>query len=404
MRFALGRSVGFALASYTFLVTMLGTTLPTPLYPLFQRRYSFGELLVTVIFAIYALGVMAALLLAGQRSDEIGRRPVLLTGLAFATASSVIFLVASALAPLLVARLFSGFSAGIFTGTATATLVDLAPGGARARGTLVATLVNIGGLGLGPLLAGLLAQFAPDPLRLSYAVHLGLLAPAIAAVWLAREPHDVKPGTGLGRLRIQRLRVPREVRPIFIRAGAASFAAFSVLGLFTAVAPLVVASLLHLHSYWLSGVVVFILFAAALAGQVSLEWMSASTALPLGCAVLFAGAGVIAGAVAESSLVLLILGTAIAGLGTGLNVRAGLTMVNSASPSAHRAEVASSFFVVSYVAISIPIIGIGVAAQAVGLRPAGIVFTCLVAVLALAVLVSLMRRDRAGPRAAASEA
>jgi MFS family permease len=178
--------------NYAYLVTMAGTTLPTPLYPIYERRFGFTGLIITVIFATYAIGVIAALLLVGQRSDEVGRRPMLLAGLAFAAASSVIFLVADALGPLLIARFLSGISAGIFTGTATAALVDFAPKHAPARGTLYATAVNNLGLGSGPLLAGLLAQFAPDPLRLSYAVHLGLLLPAAAAVLLMPEPVGAK--------------------------------------------------------------------------------------------------------------------------------------------------------------------------------------------------------------------
>lgn len=378
--------------AYAFLVTMLGTTLPTPLYPIYERDFGFSGLIVTVVFATYALGVIAALMLLGQRSDEVGRRPVLFAGLAFAAASSVVFLLASSLAPLLVGRALSGLSAGIFTGTATAALVDLAPEQARARGTLTATAVNMGGLGLGPLVAGLLAQFAPDPLRLPYAVDLGLLVPATIAILLMPEPVEVT-GRRLS-LRVQRLGVPSEVRAVFVRAAAASFAAFAVMGLFSAVAPEFLATLLKLPSPWLSGTVVFGVFATATLGQLALELMSADAALPLGCAVMAIGSGLIAGGIAASSLLLFLLGAAIAGLGTGLCFRAGLTALNSRSPSAQRAEVASSFFVVSYVALSIPIVGIGIAAQAAGLRAAGIVFTGLVGVLALSVMVSLLRQTR----------
>src|SRR5438105_6672664 len=116
--------------------------------------------MVTVVFATYAAGVIAALLLVGRLSDEIGRRRVLLPGLAFSALSAVVFLIADGLGWLIVGRVLSGLSAGIFTGTATATLVDLAPPEKRDRATLVATVANMGGLGLGPLLAGLLSEYA----------------------------------------------------------------------------------------------------------------------------------------------------------------------------------------------------------------------------------------------------
>jgi MFS family permease len=376
---------------------MVGTTLPTPLYPIYEARFGFSELTVTVVFATYAVGVLVALLLLGQSSDEVGRRPMMFVGLALAAASSVVFLLASALGPLLVGRFLSGLSAGIFTGTATAALVDFAPESASDRGTLIAALVTLGGLGTGPLVAGLLAQFAPDPLRIPYAVHLGFLVPAALIILLM--PESVRVRRGRASFRIQRLGVPREMRSIFIRAATASFAAFAVLGLFSAVAPSFLAKLLHLTSHWLPGVVVFLLLAASAVGQLALELTTPEVALPLGSAVMVAGCGLIAGGVAVSSLALLLAGAVVAGLGIGLAFRAGLTMVERRSPSAQRAEVASSFFVVSYVAISLPIVGIGVAAQAVGLRTAGVAFTGVVAVLALAVTVSLLQQRSASSAA-----
>jgi MFS family permease len=125
---------GFAVGAYAFAVTMVGTTLPTPLYAFYRERFGFSELMITVIFATYAAGVITGLLLFGRVSDELGRRPVLLAGLALSAISAVCFLLAGGLAMLLVGRVISGLSAGIFTGTATALLVDLAS--SRRRGTL----------------------------------------------------------------------------------------------------------------------------------------------------------------------------------------------------------------------------------------------------------------------------
>src|SRR5256885_8782049 len=143
---------------------MIGTTLPTPLYPLFEQRYSFGELMVTVIFAVYAFGVIAGLLVFGNLSDEIGRKPVLLTGLAFSAISAFLFVFAGSLVAIFAGRIVSGFSAGVFTGTATAMLVDLAPGGNRRLGGLVAVVVNLGGVGAWtPPPGGLARPLCPPP-------------------------------------------------------------------------------------------------------------------------------------------------------------------------------------------------------------------------------------------------
>src|ERR1700760_3081597 len=136
----LGRRFGFAAAAFALAVGMLGTTLPTPLYGLYREQFGFSELMITVLFATYAAGVIASLLLFGRLSDQIGRRRVLLPGLALSALSALCFLTATGLTLLMTGRVLSGLSAGIFTGTATATLIDLPPGGRRGRATLVATM------------------------------------------------------------------------------------------------------------------------------------------------------------------------------------------------------------------------------------------------------------------------
>src|SRR5205085_3241913 len=161
-------------------------------------------------------------------------------------------------------RILSGLSAGIFTGTATATLVDLAPPDRRGRATLVATMANIGALGTGPLLAGLLSQWAGSPLRLTFWVDLALLVPAVVGVWAMPEPIA---RTSHTQLRPQALKVPRAMRSTFIQAALAAFAGFAVLGLFTAVAPDFLGQGLGVTSRAVIGLVVFAVFAASAAGQ-----------------------------------------------------------------------------------------------------------------------------------------
>lgn len=391
-RRTVGRRAGFALVAYAFAVTMLGTTLPTPLYPLYQQRIGFSGLMVTIIFAAYAVGVIVALVLFGRLSDEIGRRRTLLPGLVLSAASAVAFLVAGGLALLFVGRVLSGLSAGIFTGTATAALLDLVPEERHGRATLFATAANMGGLGSGPLLAGLLAEYAPLPVRLCFVVDLALLAVAIVGILAIPETVDVR---ARAQLRVQGLVVPREGRGTFIRAATAGFAGFAVLGLFTAVAPAFLGKILDLPDHALTGAVVFAVFVASTAGQLALERFPARLALPAGCVVLVAGMALIAAALEAHSLGLLVAGGVVAGLGQGLSFRAGLASVNAAAPAEQRGAVASSFFMVAYVAISIPVVGVGVLAELTSLQTAGVVFSGFVAALAAAAAVSLVRRRAA---------
>ena len=391
-RSVLSQSAAFPAIAYAFCVTMLSATLPTPLYPLYQQQLGFSELTVTVVYAMYAAGVLAALILFGNVSDAVGRRWVLLPGLGAAALSAIVFLAEVDLPMLLIGRVLSGIAAGLFTGTATAALLDLAPRGDRARATVVATVVTVGGLGLGPVVAGLIAQYGPTPLRFTFVVDLVLLAPA--ALWVYLAPETVAQKSPVRR---PSFAVPREVRGIFAQAALTGFAGFVVLGTFTGVSPAALSQLLHQSNLALVGLVVFLVFGASAAGQLALSAFSTRTALPAGAAALTAGAILVAAALWRESLALLIVGGIVAGLGQGLGYRAGMAAVTTAAPADRRASVTSVLFTVLYVGISLPVVGIGLAADAVGLRTAGIGAALAVGALEALAAVSLVLRP-AGER------
>lgn len=366
---------------------MLSATLPTPLYPIWQQHYGFSQLVITCIFAAYAVGVIGALVIAGSWSDQLGRRPMLVAGLGFAVLSAALFLIFSGLGGFLAARVVSGVSAGIFTGTATAAVVELAPPVWRGVATFMATACNMLGLGLGPLLAGLLVQYAPWPLHLPFIVDLVLLGLGTAGVWIAPETVDTPEHA---RLRPQRLGLPGSVRRVFVPAVIAGFAGFAVLGLFTGLVPAVMGEVLGYSNLALVGAVVFLLFAASTAGQLTQDKMPYAARLPAGCALLAAGCVLLGVGIGWASIAWLLAGTIVAGSGQGISFRAGMGMVAAASPEARRGEVISTFFVVLYIAISIPIIGVGFAASRLGLSTAGVLFSAIAAALALVALLSLL--------------
>lgn len=386
------RSLAFPAVTYAFAVVMLGTTMPTPMYSLYAEELQFSVLTQTVIFATYAAGVLVALLAFGRWSDVLGRRPMLLIGAACAVVSAIVFLAAGSVGQLLVGRVLSGLSAGIYAGTATTAVIELAPDHWKERAPAVATAANIGGLGLGPLLAGLLVEHAPAPLQLSFAVHLVLVVVAIVAVVLLPETADRTPGAKLG---LQRLSVPPEVRRVFVPAAIAAFAGFVVLGSFTGVAPGFVSQIIGVTSHAVAGLVVFSLFAASAVAQIVSRPLATHRALVLGCALLIVGTVVVGTALSTASLALLVIGAVIAGVGQGMSFSKGLATVAGQSPPHRRAEVTSSFFVVAYVAISLPVVGEGLAARSLGLEQAGILFAVAVAVLAAVALVILVRRKPA---------
>jgi MFS family permease len=389
--------LAFGLLAYAFAAIMVGTTLPTPMYAIYAQQMHFAVLTTTVIYATYAGGVLFALLAFGRWSDAIGRRPVLLAGVVFALASAAVFLVADSVSMLLVGRVLSGLSAGIFTGTATAAVIEAAPENWRTKAAAVATVANIGGLGIGPLLAGLLVEYAPAPLKLSFVVHIVLAALAGVAVLIVPETSE-----RIGGIGVQRLSVPPEVRAVFVIASLAAFAGFAVTGLFTAVAPSFLSQVVGIDNHAVAGLIACSIFAASAVAQVAARNMNPQRAVAIGCAILVAGMVILAVALQRSSLAGLIAATVVSGIGQGISFSRGLAAVAELTPADRRAEVSSTYFVVAYVAISLPVVGEGLAARQWGLQTAGVSFAVAVGILATLCLAAILVQEARGSRQADS--
>lgn len=332
--------------AYAFTVVMLGGTIPTPLYPIYQHRIGFSALVVTLVFAAYAAGTLTALLVFGRLSDQVGRRPVILAALGVAVASTAVFVLDQDLTGLIVGRVLSGLSVGLCTGAATAGLAELHPSSDRARGALVASTVQMAGLGLGPLLSGPLSQYGPAPTTVPYLAFLVLLLPAGL---VALVPETVS-AVGRPWLRVQRLAVPSQIRAPFAAAAAAGFASFAFLGLLTSLVGRFLATSLHDHSYSLAGLLVFGLFLAVVVAQILGARLATRRALLAGLGLLPAGLLLFVLALPVGSLGLFVGGIVLGGLGVGLSFRAALTLVSQLAPEGNRSEVVSAFFVAAYLA------------------------------------------------------
>jgi MFS family permease len=382
------RSVAFWLVAFVLTVTMLGTTLPTPLYDLYQAQWHFSSVVITVVFAVYAAAVLAALLLAGRSSDQAGRRPVLAVALGASALSTVVFIVAPDVGALVAARILSGLSAGLMTGTATATLTELVPPPAGRRASLVATAANMGGLGLGPLVAGLFAQYAPHPTTLVFEVYLAFLAAAGLCLLLVPETVSARRRPAL---RFAGLGIPGPGRGEFIAAGLAGFAAFSLLGLFAALAPTFLGSVLHEHSLAVQGAVVFSLLAVGTLTQVALSRFSSRRVVLTGLGVFLAGLALIVTALAQASLALFLAGTVAGGVAVGAIFLGSLATANRLAPPGQRGQVISTFFVACYCGLIIPVIGVGVASAFLGDFAAVLALSILLAVLCLFSMAGIRR-------------
>jgi MFS family permease len=379
-RRAARRRIAFWLLAFVFAAAMLGTTLPTPLYVIYQAQWHFSAAMVTVIFAVYAAAVLATLLLAGRSSDQAGRRPVLAAALGVSALSTIAFIFAPDEGVLLVGRILSGLSAGLMTGTATAMLTELIPAAAGRRASLTATAANMGGLGLGPLIAGLFAQYAPHPTTLVFEVYLVILA--VAALGLRFVPETVSPRQRPA-LRFAGLGIPERGRGQFIAAAVAGFAAFALLGLFSSLVPGFIGGVLHQGSHAVQGAVVFGMFAMGTVTQVALARFSSRRVVLAGLGLFLIALALIVAALAEAAMAWFLAGTVAGGVAVGAIFLGSLATANRLAPPEHRGHVVSTFFVACYAGLIIPVVGVGVLSGFTGTFPAVLAFSVLLAALCL---------------------
>jgi MFS family permease len=377
----------FWLVTLTFLVILLGATVPTPLYVLYQAKWGFSAGVLTLIFASYAVGVVTALLVFGRLSDEVGRTRVLLAALGVAAASTLVFVFASGVAMLLVARVLSGIAAGLTQGTAMAALAELEPNHNLKRAALTGAAVSSGAVGLGPLLGGVLAEYAAWPMQLVFVVYLGLLALATAAVLLVPETVTDRHRASL---RVQRLGVPAEIRARFLSAALAMFAAFTLIGLFVSLVPSFLGQELGHRNHAVAGLIVFAFFACAAGAQLGLHRERSSTATLLGFAFLLGGLAVLMLGLAFDSLTVFVVGTVASGVGVGLVLMGAIATVNQLAPPEHRAETISTLFLAAYLGLSIPAIGVGIASEQVGFFRSTLVCSVAVGVLLTAAALQVL--------------
>jgi MFS family permease len=390
----LSRGAGFWAVAFAFLVAAAFSTVPSSLYGLYEQHDHLSSLTLTLVYAVYAVGIVASLLLAGHVSDWYGRRTVLLPALAVAIVAAVVFLVWRSLAGLLVARVLTGLALGAAVATATAFITDLdaGPGGVPTRrAAVVGTIANIGGLAVGPLIAGLLARYAAHPLTLPFIVFLAALVAAMVAVFLAPEGHaGVHPRP---RYRPQRLTAPTGARRQFVAATTGAFAAFAVFGLFAGLAGTFLAGPLQHPSPALTGLTIFLTFGVGVVVQImTLHW-PAHRLVAAGIAPVIVGLCVLVVSAWTSppSLALFLIGGVVAGAGGGAIFRGSLTVVISTSGPDDRAGALATFFTAGYAGVSVPVVGVGLALQQLSPRVTLLIFGLAVGLGILAAAQILVR-------------
>lgn len=398
--------LGFWVIAFTYVVVMAVTTAPSPLYGLYQQRDGFSTFTITLIFASYSLGSTSSLFLLGHLSDWFGRKRVLLPGIVVSAAGALVFLLWRDLPGLYVGRVLGGLSVGMVSATATAYLGELharsRPQASMRRAQMAGTVFNVGGLAVGALIAGLLAQYVHSPLTVPWVVLLATLGVAFIAVVAIPETRSrVVPRP---KYRPQRISVPAHARGQFFAATGAAGIAFAGLGLFTGLAGVILVETLHRTSLALSGATVFAVFAGGVVVQfVSMAW-SRRTVLVAGMGLLVAGLGlvVLSAWLPTPNLALFLIGGVVAGMGSGAIFKGSLGTVMMIADPEHRAETLAGLLLAGYLGLSIPAIGMGVALRQVSPKVTLLGFSLVVVAALIAAAPALLRADRAAASATAT--
>lgn len=374
-----GMKFRFWIVAATFLVVMAFSTVPTPLWPLYQAADGFPTSMVTVAFSAYAVGVLISLFLAGHVSDWVGRRRVLVPGVLLEILAAALFLASHELLVLIVARVVCGLGVGLVTATATAYLSDLASKAGIGHVTHIATAVNLGGLGVGPLVSGFLAQYVGGPLTTGYAIFLGLLV--LCAVGILFVPETVS--ATARKYRPQRVSVPATARRQYLTVAAGAFTAFALFGLFTSLTPKLLAASVGTTSAWVSGAVSCVVFLFGVLAQLGSGRIDLDRQLRVGLMLLVTGVAVLLAGGVAGSLVLFVAAGALGGAGAGLLFKAAMGSAARLADPAAKSEAAAGIFLAGYLGLTVPIMGLGAAARYVSLTT-GLTAFCLVILAVLA--------------------
>ncbi|WP_256811963.1 MFS transporter [Pseudomonas siliginis] len=369
----------------TLLSFLAASTAPTPLYHLYQDQLHFSAAMLTLIFAVYAFSLLAALLTVGSLSDHLGRKPVIFSAVLLNALAMLLFIYADSVSWLISARVLQGFATGMATAVLSATLLDTD----RQQGPLINSVAPLLGMALGGLGCGLLAEFAPAPLQLTYWLLLALFV--LQGVYVWRLPESVsRQGGALASLR-PTLHVPVQARSTLWRVLPLNTATWALGGFYASLAPSLVRTATGSTSNLIGGATVAALTVTGALMIFMMRNRPAAQALRLGASLLPIGLVLILLGVHGASLSLFFFGTLVAGCGFGSGFLGAVrSLVSLASPH-ERAGLMSAYYVLSYLAFCLPALLAGQLARSFGLLATTDGYGVVLIVLAVAALLLSLR-------------
>ena len=371
----------FALVAGIVALALFASATPSPLYADYAADWGFSTPVLTAVYAVYAIGVLSALLLIGRLSDEIGRRPVLIGALSALLVATALFMLARSVEWLFAARAVQGLATGAALAAAGAAMLDLQPRGDAVRAGLVNGVGSALGIGAGAAISAILVQEAPDPRVTPFLLVFALFTAALVGTTALREPV-----ARIGSLRIRPSwpNVPRSIRSEFALAAMGVLSSWSIGGLYLALAPSLTTQLFDTHSHLAGGAAVLAMAGSGGLSQLALHRLAPRTAMWWGSLVLAAGMAATVASLSSGSPGLFLATSMVTGAGFGVAFMGALRLISTVAPIEQRAAVMSAFYVVAYMSLSVPTLIAGLAIPSLGLEPTFRIFGSIVVVLGLA--------------------
>ena len=386
---ALGRRASFNVAAAVVAHTLWTSAAPALTWPLYAARWHLTTTATTGMFAVYPVAVVLTLLLFGNLSDRVGRRAVILVGVASSLVGVGLFAAAPGVAWLHAGRAFMGVGVGLSASPGTAALVEFSAPGQQARANVVATAATAFGMGMALLAGGALIQYAPWPLRLNFIVLFGVLAAVFAFAWFLPRP-TAAARANAAPWRPGSLAVPRAIARVFATATAAVTAGYVLGALMLSLGGQIARDLIGSGNALVNGAVLALFAAATGATAVFARRLPGARAVQWGGLVAAAALALLLLAAAERALLPFLLASTLSGAGYSLLFLGGLTLVNAHAPPAHRAGTLSTIYLVGYLAMGATALSLGVVATHWGLRLALEIGASGIAAVALAAAASAL--------------
>ena len=384
----LSTGVAFWATATIALLGFAANTAASPLYRIYQAEFGFSATTLTLLFSVYIASLLLTLLVLGSVSDYVGRRRVMLAGLASGAAACVVFLLAHGVGLLFCARALQGVTVGLLAGTVSAALHDLRPDSSAT--SVVSSAMPTGGQALGAIGASVLAQYAVAPTHLVWWLLLAAFITAAVAVLVIPEPGNLRPGA-MSSLRPQ-ISLPAATRSTFAAAVPALIGMWALAGLYLSLGPSLALQLLHSENLLWGGILIFLLTGLAAAASALLAKRNPSGVMLGGCLALIAGALVTFAAIETSTAALLFAGTAVAGLGLGSAFMGAYRSTVALAAPDDRAGLITAIYIVGYLSTGIPAVIGGIATTNYGLHETALVYSVAVAVLAASAVALLVHR------------